>query len=130
MVTACGQHKLHGALVYGFRAMQNLVRRIKRGECKYDFVEVMACPSGCLNGGGQVGPQEKGQAAVQAHVRKLDELYHDRTDVQLEWPEQDEVACALVVALQAQTGRSELASALEAVFHVREKSVQGVALDW
>ena len=26
---------------------------MKRGRANYDFVEVMACPSGCLNGGGQ-----------------------------------------------------------------------------
>ena len=26
---------------------------MKRGECHYDFVEVMACPGGCINGGGQ-----------------------------------------------------------------------------
>jgi Iron only hydrogenase large subunit, C-terminal domain len=49
-----GAPPLTGALVYGFRSIQNLVRRIKRGECKYAFVEVMACPGGCLNGGGQV----------------------------------------------------------------------------
>ncbi len=27
---------------------------MKRGKCTYDYVEVMACPSGCLNGGGQI----------------------------------------------------------------------------
>ena len=41
------------ALVYGFRNIQGLVRKIKMRKCEYDYVEVMACPSGCLNGGGQ-----------------------------------------------------------------------------
>lgn len=51
---------LRFAKVYGFRNIQTLVRKIKRhhqldgaGD-SYDFVEVMACPSGCLNGGGQM----------------------------------------------------------------------------
>ena len=39
---------------YGFRNIQTLVQKLKRGVCEYDYVEVMACPSGCLNGGGQV----------------------------------------------------------------------------
>ena len=39
---------------YGFRNIQTLVQKLKRGTCEYDYVEVMACPSGCLNGGGQV----------------------------------------------------------------------------
>eukprot|EP00890_Picochlorum_soloecismus_P002020 jgi/Picsp_1/2819/NSC_01045-R1_cytosolic fe-s cluster assembly factor narfl len=41
------------ALVYGFRNIQGLVRKIKMRKCQYEYVEVMACPSGCLNGGGQ-----------------------------------------------------------------------------
>ena len=40
------------ALINGFRNIQTLIQRIKRGTCKYNYVEVMACPSGCLNGGG------------------------------------------------------------------------------
>ena len=27
--------------------------KIKSGEKHYDFIEVMACPGGCVNGGGQ-----------------------------------------------------------------------------
>ncbi|KAJ3317826.1 hypothetical protein HDV06_001108 [Boothiomyces sp. JEL0866] len=46
------------AYAYGFRNIQNLVRKVKskskRSAIKYDFVEVMACPSGCINGGGQL----------------------------------------------------------------------------
>eukprot|EP00834_Sanchytrium_tribonematis_P002677 NODE_88_length_21789_cov_0.534440.p4 type:complete len:461 gc:universal NODE_88_length_21789_cov_0.534440:8582-9964(+) len=40
---------------FGFRHIQNIVRSLKRrGECDCHFYEVMACPGGCLNGGGQV----------------------------------------------------------------------------
>uniref|UniRef100_A0A2C9VAI8 Iron hydrogenase small subunit domain-containing protein n=1 Tax=Manihot esculenta TaxID=3983 RepID=A0A2C9VAI8_MANES len=30
--------------------------KVKMQKCDYHFVEVMACPSGCLNGGGQIKP--------------------------------------------------------------------------
>ncbi|CAB0010767.1 unnamed protein product [Nesidiocoris tenuis] len=47
------------AVVTGFRNIQNLVNKMKRGTCDYHYVEVMACPTGCLNGGAQVKGQLK-----------------------------------------------------------------------
>lgn len=32
-----------------------MMQKMKRGKgSEYDFVEIMACPSGCVNGGGQI----------------------------------------------------------------------------
>ncbi|KAF1760270.1 hypothetical protein GCK72_008516 [Caenorhabditis remanei] len=45
---------LRVAKVYGFRNVQNLVRKMKTKKEKTDYVEVMACPGGCANGGGQI----------------------------------------------------------------------------
>lgn len=42
------------AILNGFRNVQNLVSRVKRKTCTYDYVEVSACPKGCLNGGAQL----------------------------------------------------------------------------
>ena len=41
-----GESKLSFAAAYGFRNIQNIVRKLKSGKCQYDFVEIMACPSG------------------------------------------------------------------------------------
>lgn len=46
--------KLKFARAYGFRNIQSLLLKIRRGTCDFDFIEIMACPSGCNNGGGQV----------------------------------------------------------------------------
>lgn len=32
---------------------RRLIDRVKSGELKYDFIEIMACPGGCVGGGGQ-----------------------------------------------------------------------------
>jgi iron only hydrogenase large subunit-like protein len=48
-----GEVKLRFALAYGFRNIQNFVQKIKKNNCNYHYIEVMACPSGCLNGGGK-----------------------------------------------------------------------------
>ena len=44
---------LHTAAVSGLGNTRALLERIDRGEVHYDFVEVMACPGGCVGGGGQ-----------------------------------------------------------------------------
>lgn len=51
-----GEILLRFAIANGFRNIQNMVQKLKRGKCNYHFIEVMACPSGCLNGGAQVRP--------------------------------------------------------------------------
>lgn len=40
--------------MYGFRNIQSLVLKMKRKRFTVDYVELMACPSGCANGGGQI----------------------------------------------------------------------------
>ena len=52
--SAVKSKSLRIAKIYGFRHIQSLMLKMKRGKCEYDLVEVMACPSGCINGGGQL----------------------------------------------------------------------------
>lgn len=44
---------IKGAVVHGLANTRKLVRAIREGKAQYDFVEVMSCPNGCVNGGGQ-----------------------------------------------------------------------------
>lgn len=48
------KQKINFAIVYGFRNIQKIIKQLRNGNCKYHFIEVMACPKGCLNGGGQI----------------------------------------------------------------------------
>ncbi len=41
------------AVVHGLKNAAELIKQIKSGEKNYHFVEVMACPGGCVSGGGQ-----------------------------------------------------------------------------
>lgn len=62
---ATGTDLLVMATAYGFRNVQSVVRRLKSGSlAAYAFVEVMACPAGCLNGGGQIKAAASGDAAI------------------------------------------------------------------
>jgi NADH-quinone oxidoreductase subunit G len=47
-----GDTTLHIAVVSGLMNAEKVIQRYKNGE-KFDFIEVMACPGGCVSGGGQ-----------------------------------------------------------------------------
>ena len=50
-----GDLTLKAAAAHGLGNARSLMERVKAGE-HFDFIEVMACPGGCVNGGGQ--PQQ------------------------------------------------------------------------
>jgi iron-only hydrogenase group A len=45
--------ELHVAVVNGIGNVREVIEEIKENRSKYHFIEVMACPGGCINGGGQ-----------------------------------------------------------------------------
>lgn len=45
--------KVRAAVVNSLGHTRQLLEALRRGEAEYDFVEVMACPGGCVGGGGQ-----------------------------------------------------------------------------
>ncbi|KAI9030965.1 cytosolic Fe-S cluster assembly factor NARFL-like protein [Phycomyces nitens] len=83
--TADGQVLLKFATAYGFRNIQNIVRKIKTNKCQYHYVEVMACPGGCANGGGQLSPPETVNA--KDWVNHVESIYRSVEGV---LPEQNE----------------------------------------
>ena len=61
------------AVVSGLANASRLIAKIKNGEADYDFVEVMACPSGCINGGGQPRTELCGRTLRAEGIYKADE---------------------------------------------------------
>ncbi len=57
-----GVADLNLAVVYGLKNARTMLEQIERGECKYHAIEVMACPGGCIDGGGQ--PYHHGDANI------------------------------------------------------------------
>ncbi len=48
-----GGLELKVAAVSGLKNAQEVMEKVKAGTCDYHFIEIMACPGGCVNGGGQ-----------------------------------------------------------------------------
>ena len=58
-------------IAYGFRNIQNIVRNIKRNKLDYDYIELMACPGGCVNGGGQIKENNKNRELLKLISERL-----------------------------------------------------------
>jgi len=65
------------AIVHGLKNTDELIKQIKAGERYYDFIEVMACPGGCVAGGGQPIPVNAEMRRERAKgLYKLDRTSH------------------------------------------------------
>ena len=56
------------AVANGLENASRLLEKIKKGEANYHFIEIMACPGGCVNGGGQ--PIQPGKIRNFVDLRK------------------------------------------------------------
>ncbi|MBQ1317829.1 MAG: iron hydrogenase small subunit [Lachnospiraceae bacterium] len=45
--------KVRVAVASGLANARELLTKVQKGEAQYEFIEIMACPGGCINGGGQ-----------------------------------------------------------------------------
>ncbi len=68
-----GEKTLHIAVVSGLGNADKILERVKAGE-HFDFIEVMACPGGCVNGGGQPFVKERIKPARVTGIYDADRL--------------------------------------------------------
>ncbi len=57
------------AVASGLGNAKKLLEKVKAGEADYHFIEIMGCPGGCINGGGQ--PQQPGSVRNTVDIRAL-----------------------------------------------------------
>ncbi len=61
--------------VSGLANAKTILEEIKSGRADYQFVEIMACPGGCIMGGGQPIKNAKTRAEVDVRKLRADALY-------------------------------------------------------
>ncbi len=69
MFIKIGDLQLGFAVVSGLKQAELLIDEIRNGRHDLHFIEVMACPGGCINGGGQ--PINQDQTAIQSRMKAL-----------------------------------------------------------
>ncbi|CAI5460861.1 unnamed protein product [Closterium sp. Yama58-4] len=120
-VAVGGQPVLRVACAYGFRNIQNVLRRAKQGRCPYHYVEVMACPGGCLNGGGQRPPEQRKAQPTRSYLQDLEAHYMAQVETRSPF------ANPLAQQIYSQFLGSPLSPSAQAVlhtsFHARPKTL-------
>lgn len=116
---------LRFAAAYGFRNIQNLVQKLKRAKSPYHFVEVMACPSGCVNGGGQVKPLSEQNNKVL--LQQVEDLYKAERPLA---PEEDQRVAALYQSWLQSVGEERARQLLHTQYHAVEKAINGLVVKW
>ena len=64
-----GDLTLNVAIASGLKNAKQVLEAVKKGEKDYQFIEIMACPGGCVNGGGQ--PIQPGSVRNNVDIRAL-----------------------------------------------------------
>ncbi len=58
------------AIAHGLTNARTLMRAVEQGKAPYHFIEIMACPGGCLGGGGQPMPTN-----LEIRKKRMDAIY-------------------------------------------------------
>ena len=67
--------ELKVVVAHGLSNAKKVLEEIKNGEADYQFVEIMACPGGCIMGGGQPIKSSKTRSEVDVRKLRADALY-------------------------------------------------------
>jgi NADP-reducing hydrogenase subunit HndD len=70
-----GDRQINVAVASGLNNAKILLEKVKSGEMKLDFIEIMACPGGCVNGGGQIIVPSKVRNFTDIRTERAKALY-------------------------------------------------------
>ena len=70
-----GDMKVRAAIAHGLGNARKLLESIRAGEAEYDFIEIMACPGGCVTGGGQPIVPARVQMKIDLKKERAKALY-------------------------------------------------------
>eukprot|EP00090_Calanus_glacialis_P014532 TRINITY_DN23338_c0_g1_i1.p1 TRINITY_DN23338_c0_g1~~TRINITY_DN23338_c0_g1_i1.p1 ORF type:complete len:481 (+),score=158.99 TRINITY_DN23338_c0_g1_i1:35-1477(+) len=120
-----GKTVLKFAIANGFRNIQNLVQKLKRKRCDYDFVEILACPSGCLNGGAQL--RSETESSAKELIYSLEEK-HLKMEKSL--PENNLQLQQLIKDWDLEKDTEKRKKIVMTEYHEVEKMTNGLAIKW
>ena len=70
--------ELKVAVAHGLGNAKKLLKQIEKGESPYAFIEIMACPGGCIGGGGQPI-----KSTMDVKAKRIDAIYQIDEDLPL-----------------------------------------------
>lgn len=71
------------AVVSGLTNANELLKKVRAGEADYQMIEIMCCPGGCVNGGGQPITSATVQSFTDVKALRASALYNQDSDMPL-----------------------------------------------
>lgn len=104
------------AVVHGLAHARALADRVAKGECAYDFIEVMACPGGCVGGAGQPIAHD-----AETRARRAKGLYTDDKTLQVHTAQDNPYIAQVYAEVLGEVGGPEAHRLLHTRYHHRRR---------
>ncbi len=75
--------KIKAAVAHGLGNARKLIDKVRAGEANYHFIEIMACPGGCVCGGGQPIQPASVRNAIDLKAERAKALYQEDQNLTL-----------------------------------------------
>jgi len=72
-----GDRVIRAAVAHGLGNAREILDKVKAKEVDYDFIEIMACPGGCVNGGGQPIQPSSVRSFIDLRAERAKALYEE-----------------------------------------------------
>lgn len=108
------------AVAHGLGNAIKIMDMIKAGKCDYHFVEIMACPGGCVTGGGQPIHDAKTKATVDIRALRAKALYEADRGLTVRKSHENPIVKKVYEEFLGTPGSHEAHDLLHTHYHKRE----------
>lgn len=115
-----GDKDIKIAVANGLGNAKKIMEMIRKGECPYHFVEIMACPGGCVMGGGQPICDAKTRATVDVRKLRAEALYKADEELKIRKSHENPVIKKLYDEYLEKPGSHRAHELLHTTYHARK----------
>lgn len=108
-------------VVSGLANANTIMEKVKNGTADYHFIEIMGCPGGCVNGGGQPIQHAVVRNFVDLRARRAAALYEADKDMPLRKSHESEVVKRLYAEFLGEPGSHKAHEVLHTSYVARPK---------
>ncbi len=115
-----GDKDIKIAVANGLGNAKKIMEMIRKGQCPYHFVEIMACPGGCVMGGGQPICDAKTRATVDVRKLRAEALYKADEELKIRKSHENPVIKKLYEEYLEKPGSHRAHELLHTTYHARK----------
>lgn len=114
--------KVKVGVAHSLSNARQILEDIKAGKCDYQFIEIMTCPGGCVNGGGQpIVSSEKINAGVDVKALRAGAIYKADKKSALRTSHENPVVKTLYAEYFGEPNSHKAHKILHTTYHKRDK---------